>query len=532
MTDHAAMTTPKTIPTDGQVEPRRTVVEDLPDLENFLTRTSERGASQKKARLGEITTGGMGLTAAASTKFVPRSVTRRSFGLNMMLGLGGLHGAGGLTDRLSTSPSPRQFVTPVVLQPTVPEELWGTWVYHNQASAIQMIVERLELVIRPDSTGTVTYSRDATEYQTRCEMVELDQYTVGNWHINGQQLIYTGSGNSTFHNTCNPATDYDVNVRNTLVFSSYQATGNTMYMDTWPALQLTTIDSRVNPQAPLHNAFFSKVASPPSASWGDWVKLDGSGREGVAVASWAPNRRDIVMIGLDQALYHKWWDGSSWSTWERFGGTCVGKPAAVSWGPNRLDIFVVGSDGQVWHLYFNGQSWSSWEPFGGAVKYGVAAASSGPNELFLYACGIDNSIYSRSFNGAGWTDWQRVDSFSISAPAAVSYRQNSVNLACVGPGNHAYVESYYNSAYHGWIDLGPTCLDVDLAVWGVTRLDVFVRGADQAIYQRAYENSAWGQWIDLGGNSKYPVAAIAPAPNWLEIYCIGLDNALYQKTYK
>jgi hypothetical protein len=197
-----------------------------------------------------------------------------------------------------------------------------------------------------------------------------------------------------------------------------------MHADTWPALHLTTIDSPVNPQAPLHNALFTKTASAPSASWSDWVDLGGYGIDGCALASWAPDRLDCFMVGGDRALYHRWRDGSTWNSgWEKFDAYCVGTPAAVSWGPNRVDVFVLGLDGQCYHLFWDGQRWNGWESLGGQCKYGCAAASWTTNQIVLFVTGVDNVIYFRSWTGTVWTPWQRVDSSSICAPAAVAYQQ-------------------------------------------------------------------------------------------------------------
>jgi hypothetical protein len=33
--------------------------------------------------------------------------------------------------------------------------------------------------------------------------------------------------------------------------------------------------------------------------------------------------------GTDNALWHKWWDGSRWSGWESLGGTIVDTPDAA-----------------------------------------------------------------------------------------------------------------------------------------------------------------------------------------------------------
>ena len=34
---------------------------------------------------------------------------------------------------------------------------------------------------------------------------------------------------------------------------------------------------------------------------------------------WGANRLDIFALGTDNAVWHKWWNGSSWRGWERLG---------------------------------------------------------------------------------------------------------------------------------------------------------------------------------------------------------------------
>ncbi len=42
------------------------------------------------------------------------------------------------------------------------------------------------------------------------------------------------------------------------------------------------------------------------------------------VVSWGSNRLDVFGLGLDSAMYHKWWDGSNWgpsvTDWQLLGG--------------------------------------------------------------------------------------------------------------------------------------------------------------------------------------------------------------------
>jgi hypothetical protein len=88
-------------------------------------------------------------------------------------------------------------------------------------------------------------------------------------------------------------------------------------------------------------------------TWHGWEDLGGIITAGPAVSSWAPNRLDCFVKGGNNALYHKWWDGSRWRGWENLGGRIDGAPAAVSWGPNRIDVFARGMNNHMYHKWWS-----------------------------------------------------------------------------------------------------------------------------------------------------------------------------------
>jgi len=61
---------------------------------------------------------------------------------------------------------------------------------------------------------------------------------------------------------------------------------------------------------------------------------------------------DVFARGINNAMYHKWWDGS-WHDWENLGGVIVGAPGAVSWGPNRIDCFAAGTNNHMFHKWWS-----------------------------------------------------------------------------------------------------------------------------------------------------------------------------------
>jgi hypothetical protein len=87
---------------------------------------------------------------------------------------------------------------------------------------------------------------------------------------------------------------------------------------------------------------------------GGTESLGGALTSDPTVSSWGANRLDVFARGTDNALWHKWWDGSAWRGWESLGGVLTSGPGAVSWGPNRIDVFVRGTDNAIWHKWWNG----------------------------------------------------------------------------------------------------------------------------------------------------------------------------------
>ena len=113
-------------------------------------------------------------------------------------------------------------------------------------------------------------------------------------------------------------------------------------------------------------------------------------------------------------LYHKYRVGQTWSAWELVGQTKVtwAKPAVASWGTNRLDVVVVGSDDAFYHKSYDGTNWSpsgptNWTPLGGKLNTRVAPvlAAPQPNWLEVFTKGTDSKWYTNSYNGTSWAGW-------------------------------------------------------------------------------------------------------------------------------
>ncbi len=139
--------------------------------------------------------------------------------------------------------------------------------------------------------------------------------------------------------------------------------------------------------------FTTPVVVNVISGWSNWEQLSASQiTSDPAVASWGAGRLDCFVRGTDNALWHKWYDGS-WSGWESLGGSLTSDPAVASWGAGRLDCFVRGTDNALWHKWYDG-SWHGWEQLGAnQIASGPAAVSWGSNRIDCFARGTDNALW-------------------------------------------------------------------------------------------------------------------------------------------
>jgi alpha-galactosidase len=65
---------------------------------------------------------------------------------------------------------------------------------------------------------------------------------------------------------------------------------------------------------------------------------------------------------------------------------------------------------------------------------------------------------------------------------------------------------------------------------GADRVDVFVRGTDNAAYQRTFQNGRWGGWVRLGGNlTDSPTVAFTSPTQWT-LVARGADGKVWQRS--
>ncbi|MDQ6948324.1 MAG: hypothetical protein M3256_19190, partial [Actinomycetota bacterium] len=124
----------------------------------------------------------------------------------------------------------------------------------------------------------------------------------------------------------------------------------------------------------------------------------------------------------------------------------------------------------------------------------------------------------------------------VGAPAAVSWGDGRIDVFVRGSDNRLWQRwtSCGGCAWSGW--LKPVGNDGTLASsptatsWGPGRIDVFVTGSDGGVYQRFWDTSSWNPgWLPHGGVALGRPGAASWGPGRIDVFVKGLDNRLWQR---
>ncbi len=256
----------------------------------------------------------------------------------------------------------------------------------------------------------------------------------------------------------------------------------------------------------------SEVGPPAPLSAGPYPAATAFRSDGVLAS--APATVTLPDLGA-AAFVHGTDDNIWWSTrtkgWASLGqppGGLAGDPAVVSWGPGRIDLFVQGLDNKLWQRWSgcSGCQWSPWlQPVGadGVLASPPAVTSWTPGRIDVIVQGTDANFYQRDWDTSAWSGaWQQIGSPPVGPR----------------PAEHATVTT-----------------------WAPGRLDVFVRGRDDKLWQTFLTDGVWPGWFQPPGTADGTLNAAPTANAWnggpsdgrnrLTVFVQGTDNHLYQTTY-
>lgn len=272
----------------------------------------------------------------------------------------------------------------------------------------------------------------------------------------------------------------------------------------------------------------NNLQNTPEQGWSKWEDLGGTLTSAPGVSSWGPNRLDVFTRGTDNAMYHKWWNGSKWSNFENLGGVLTSAPAAVSWGPNRIDTFVRGTDNAMYHKWWNGSKWSEWENLGGILTSSPGAASWSPNRIDTFVRGTDNGLYHKWWNGSRWSDFEALGGNLTSGPAAVSWGPNRIDVFAKGQNQALWHKWWDGSRWSEWEDLGGyIASEPSASSRGPNHIDVFAQGRNKELIYKSWENNRWSQWKNLDGNLTSSPASVSWSPKRIDVFTRGRNDHLW-----
>jgi hypothetical protein len=135
---------------------------------------------------------------------------------------------------------------------------------------------------------------------------------------------------------------------------------------------------------------------------------------------------------------------------------------------------------------------------------------------------------------AGMRDWISVGGTASSGPAICSWTDGRFDVFVRGADNAVWHRAWDQNAWSNWESLGGTIISDPAAVsWGPGRIDLFARGRDNGLYRKVFDNGSWSKdWEKLGGTLASSPAVTSWGPGRLDVFARGPDGALYQKTFE
>ena len=278
---------------------------------------------------------------------------------------------------------------------------------------------------------------------------------------------------------------------------------------------------------------------PVMATWGQvtlppqrWPSTEALGAGAVFSG---PQREDLFALECGEVVRQKTWRASSGisSAWTPSPGVVNADPDAASAGPGRNPEFVIrGWDSAIYHVGGSDAGWSA-TALGGICTTGPTAVYTGSSRLDVFCRGTDRALYQRAwFAGVGWLPgWFTVGGIATSDPDAASPGPEYFPQLFVRGTDDAAYQLYWDGAQWVVVYLGGICTSGPSATYsGPTRLDVFCRGTDMAIWH-IYWLSDWGWsgWERIDSVIISDPEATSPGPGGLpRVFARGLDRRLYQ----
>ena len=128
------------------------------------------------------------------------------------------------------------------------------------------------------------------------------------------------------------------------------------------------------------------------------------------------------------------------------------------------------------------------------------------------------------------TQWNPLGGIVTSSADSSSWGSGRIDTFVRGSDDSLFQNTWNGTKWSGWSPLGGVLSSSPGAVsWSANRIDVFVRGSDSQLYHRFWDGTRWSSWEALGGILSSGPDASSSAAGTLDVFVRGSDNALWHK---
>ena len=134
----------------------------------------------------------------------------------------------------------------------------------------------------------------------------------------------------------------------------------------------------------------------------------------------------------------------------------------------------------------------------------------------------------RSFSMVFAPTWTSLGGTLTSGPDVATWATNRLDVFLRGTNNGLWQTTWNGSSWSAPQSLGGgLSSDPGATSWGTNRIDVFARGQDNALWHIWWNGSAWSGWYPLGGVLGSGPDASSWSANRLDVFARGQDNGLW-----
>ncbi|HEY2514604.1 MAG TPA: hypothetical protein VGI39_27255 [Polyangiaceae bacterium] len=301
-----------------------------------------------------------------------------------------------------------------------------------------------------------------------------------------------------------------------------------------------------------------------AGTWGSWEDIGGAvyGPPGLVAWSADAGHVDAFALGTGENLFNKSWyiSNSAWNWYPSQTGwlaqgmpdtsyAMVGRPIVLSCADHHEDLFVSVTNGVVWTRSWDGVAniWGDWTSLGGAIEGSVAAVTAEPMTIALFGLGVGRAeIDWRSESNGSWvnTSWASLGAPPAGLagpPVAVSWGTGRIDLFVLGKDGAVYTRATsdgmtWDPSPSAWTSIGSSpggafVGPIAAVAWAPNRIQVFAEGTDQQIYADSFDTSAWGGWRAIGGGAASAPVAVTGGPDKVDLFVVGSDRSIEMKSF-